>query len=132
METVPKSDARISPPDWLARAGAVVWREVVNSLPANYFRPSDEPLLAAYCTSTACYREAAEIVGRDGMILENDRGTKYANPANAMMLAHASSMAQLAVKLRLCPSARYDREKKGVKGIKDGGGERPWDDRKAA
>jgi P27 family predicted phage terminase small subunit len=129
METVSASDLRPLPPDWLAPACARVWEEIVNSLPASYFRPADYPMLAAYCTSTAFYREAAEIVAREGMILTSERGMKYANPANAMMLAHASAMSQLGTKLRLTPQARIAKGEKAPKGQE---GRRPWDSRAVA
>ena len=132
MDLVEQSDSRPSPPEWLSRAGAVIWGEIVNSLPASYFRPADLPLLGSYCTSTALYIEASEILTRDGMILTNNRGTEYAHPANAIMLQHASSMAQLGTKLRLTPSARIAKGEKSPKGIAGGGGERPWGRNKVA
>lgn len=129
MKTAFPTDARPAAPGWLSPAGAVIWAEIVNSLPADYFRPADMPILASYCTSTALYIEAAEILSKDGMILVNNRGTEYAHPANSIMLQHASSMSQLATKLRLCPSARIAKGKKAPKGQT---GQRPWVEPKVA
>jgi P27 family predicted phage terminase small subunit len=132
VASIGKSDARLSPPDFLARAPAQEWRDIVNSLPAGYFRPSDVPMLAAFCISSACHKELAGIIQRDGLIIESGRGTKIANPASRMMLEHAGAMAQMAIKLRLCPSARYAKGEKPQKGIRGGGGVRPWDEEQVA
>jgi P27 family predicted phage terminase small subunit len=132
VNAVPTSNARIAAPEFLARAPADEWRAIVNSLPAGYFRPSDMPMLAAFCVSAACHKELAEILQRDGLIIESARGTKIANPANRMMLEHAGAMAQMAIKLRLCPSARYTKGEKPQKGVQGGGGPRPWDEEQAA
>lgn len=128
LEAVPKSNARLAPPNFLARAPAREWVEIVNSLPAGYFRPSDVPILAAYCQAAAVHKECIEILAADGLLLKTDKGTKYAHPAHSMMLQQASCMAQLAVKLRLCPSARFTKGEKPQKGIGGGGGKRPWDE----
>jgi P27 family predicted phage terminase small subunit len=132
VRAVAKSDARLDPPAFLARAPAQEWRSIVNSLPAGYFRPSDVPMLAAFCISSACHKELAEIIQRDGLLIESAKGTKIANPASRMMLEHAGAMAQMAIKLRLCPSARYAKGEKPQKGVLGGGGSRPWDDEQVA
>lgn len=126
------TDARPSAPEWLSRAGATIWSEIVNSLPADYFRASDLPLLASYCTSTAHYIEAAQTLERDGMFLVNNRGTEYAHPANSVMLQHAASMAQLGTKLRLTPQARIAKGEKKPTGLAGGGGRRPWGNQEVA
>jgi P27 family predicted phage terminase small subunit len=128
LTAVPASQSRLDPPDFLACAPAKEWRDIVNSLPAGYFRPSDVPMLAAFCISSACHKELAEIIQREGLIIESAKGTKIANPASRMMLEHAGAMAQMAIKLRLCPSARFTKGEKPQKGIAGGGGARPWDE----
>ena len=123
------TDARISPPVDLAPACARAWERIVNSLPADYFRPSDEQILRAYVEADHFRSMAYEELQRDGMFLVTERGSKYAHPAHSMMLQQASCMATLATKLRLCPSARIA---KGEKAPKGQAGHRPWSDAKVA
>lgn len=123
METV-SNDNRPAPPEWLAPAQARKWREIVDSLPASYFRPADYPMLAAFCTAAAAHQEAAEILEREGLIVEGAKGFRFPNPAAAIMSQQSSTMAQLAIKLRLCPSARIAKGEKAPKGVE---GNRPFD-----
>lgn len=100
------TDDRIEPPQSLAKEQADEWRTIVNSLPADYFRPGDAPLLAAFCVASVFHKRAASDIERRGMLLADERGREYINPAHQMLTSQASAMAQMAVKLRLCPSAR--------------------------
>lgn len=123
------TDARPAAPDWLAPAQAREWDLIVNSLPADYFRPSDAPMLAAYCCAAAAHREASEVLDREGLICEGAKGYRFPNPAAAIMSQQSSTMSQLATKLRLCPSARIAKGEKAPKGQV---GNRPWGDAKVA
>lgn len=114
---------RLEPPECLTRAQAREWDSIVKSLPAGYFRPSDVPMLTAFCAAAAIHRECTEIVEREGVICEGEKGYRFPNPAVAMMSQQASTMSQIAMKLRLCPSARIAKGEKAPKGV---GGERPW------
>lgn len=126
LAVVPISGARMDPPAHLSDAEASEWREIVNSLPAAYFRPSDVPLLAAYCTASAIYKQARHHVDEKGLVLIDERGRMTANPASQILTNQASSMAQLAVKLRLCPSARYTPKSAATKTASSGTGKKPW------
>jgi P27 family predicted phage terminase small subunit len=106
MTVVRVTDERIDPPASLTEEQANEWRAIVNSLPADYFRPGDTPLLAAFCIASVFHRRAAEDIERRGIALVNERGNEYVNPSHQMLTSQASAMAQMAVKLRLCPSAR--------------------------
>lgn len=129
MKAAFPSDARLPAPDWLAPAQAREWVEIVNSLPADYFRPSDGPMLAAYCCAAAAHRAASEELESGGLILEGQKGYRFPNPAAAIMSQQSSTMSQLATKLRLCPSARIAKGMKAPKGV---GGTRPWDSAQVA
>lgn len=102
------------------------WRAIVDSLPADYFRPGDAPLLAAFCVASALYKQATALIELHGMVLQDDRGKMQANPAASILTSQASSMAQMAVKLRLCPSARYTEKAVATKTKRAGNG-RPWE-----
>lgn len=128
---VPMSDDRLSPPPHLTEGQAAEWRAIVDSLPADYFRPGDVPLLAAYCVAATFYKRAAAEMESRGMTLMDDKGREYVNPHHNVLTSQASAMAQMAVKLRLCPSARYT-EKSAATKAAAAGGRRPWDDEQAA
>lgn len=128
---VPMSDDRLSPPPHLTADQAGEWRAIVDSLPADYFRPGDVPLLAAYCVAATFYKRAAAEMEARGMTLMDDKGREYVNPHHQVLTSQASAMAQMAVKLRLCPSARYT-EKAAATKAAAAGGRRPWDDEQAA
>jgi len=83
------------------------WKEIVDSLSADFFRPADVPLLRAYVIAATFFDDAAKRMKDDGIVLKSDKGNWQAHPAHAVLTSQASAMAQLAVKLRLCPSSRY-------------------------
>jgi len=70
---------------------------------------------------------AADEMKRDGITIINARGNQMAHPAASILTSQASAMAQMAVKLRLCPSSRTTsartetKAKAGVAAAK-----RPW------
>jgi len=121
------SGKRIEPPDHLNESQADEWHQIVSSLPADYFRPGDVPLLAAFCTASAFYKEAQRLMQEQGLVLIDDRGISRAHPASQILTAQASSMAQMAVKLRLCPSSRYDKNKAAKDQRGAGLSARPWE-----
>jgi P27 family predicted phage terminase small subunit len=127
LSVVRVSGNRLAAPEHLTEAQAGEWRSIVDSLPADYFRPGDVPLLAAYCVAASFYKKAAADVEARGMTLMDDRGREYVNPNHQFLTSQAASMAQMAVKLRLCPSARYTEKTAATKagsGAKTG---RPWE-----
>lgn len=121
------SSARIQPPEHMPLDDQMraLWDEIVRSLPADYFRPGDAPLLAAYCMATVFYMRAAEEI-QEGPTLMDDKGRRYANPAGQLLNTQAAAMAQLAVKLRLCPSARYSTRGASSKTDNAGAANKPW------
>lgn len=132
MSVVVVSDDRLAPPPHLTDAQAAEWRAIVDSLPADYFRPGDVPLLAAYCTAAVFYKRAAAEMDARGMSLVDDKGREFVNPVHQVLTSQASAMAQMAVKLRLCPSARYTEKSAETQSRRAGAGKRPWDERSAA
>lgn len=123
------TNARIEPPQHMTLDADMrqVWDEIVASLPADYFRPGDGPLLAAFCMATVFFTRAAEEVQAHGpMILNPDNGRYYANPAQQLLVTQTSAMAQLAGKLRLCPSARYSTKSASTKTDNAAPSKKPW------
>jgi P27 family predicted phage terminase small subunit len=126
MRVVPMTGQRVQPPAHLTVEQREEWESIVNSLPADYFRPGDIPLLASFCAASALYKKALLMIQEEGIVIELN-GRKYAHPAKDVLTSQASAMAQMAVKLRLCPSARYS-EKSAATKSSGGGSKRPWDD----
>ncbi|MBL8421038.1 MAG: hypothetical protein JNK92_10415, partial [Dechloromonas sp.] len=58
-------------PAGLEGIAADTWRSIVDSLPANYLRPGDLPLLRAYCVAVATWEEAIVLLSIDGNIIDN-------------------------------------------------------------
>lgn len=108
------SDDRIDAPRHLTPEQATEWRAIVDSLPADYFRPGDVPLLTAFCAASALHKQAMLDISTRGMMYENERGNLCQNPATNILATQAASMAQMAIKLRLCPSARYSEKDKSL------------------
>lgn len=107
LTVVQVSETRPEAPESLTEAQAEEWNRIVNSLPPEYFRPGDTPLLAAFCVASVFHQRAAEDLDRRGIALFDVKTAReYVNPSHQLLTSQASVMAQLAVKLRLCPSAR--------------------------
>jgi P27 family predicted phage terminase small subunit len=126
LSVVPMSAARMPPHHSLTEQQAPLWVEIVDSLPADFFRPGDTPLLAAYCKAWSFYLRASAEIEANGVTLEDERGKRYANPASQMVVTQASAMAQMATKLRLAPSSRYSEKSASTRQQTVGGG-RPWE-----
>jgi P27 family predicted phage terminase small subunit len=127
LTVVTLSDERIAAPDGLSDEQRSEWNAIVNSLPANYFRPGDVPLLAAFCVASVFHQRAARDIETRGMTITDDRGREFINPSHQMLTSQASAMAQLAVKLRLCPSARMTGKASQAKTGETAKSSRPWE-----
>lgn len=122
--------ARLEPPEHMALGDDErrVWDDIVRSLPADYFRPGDGPLLVAYCRATVFFEQAADLVSLHGpMILNPDNGRYYANPAQQLMVTQISAMKMLAGALRLSPSSRYSTKSASTKTDNSTRGKKPWE-----
>lgn len=127
LTAVALTDSRLAPPASLTADQVDEWTAIVNSLPADYFRPGDAALLAAFCVAAVFHRKAAQDIEARGMTLVTEKGHEYVNPSHQLLTSQASVLAQLAQKLRLCPSARLTgktAERKNGEGAKAA---RPWE-----
>jgi len=92
------------PPKRLSPEQAKQWRELVDALPATWFRPEMLPMLETYCVSLVRAREIAAQVQALGKSPEpSDAYFKLLDREN---LAHRSIL-HLATKLRLTPQSAY-------------------------
>ena len=126
LSIVKVSGARVPPPEHLTAAQRDEWLLIVNSLPADYFRPGDAPLLGAFCAASALYKEALLMIQAEGIVLDNG-SRRYAHPAKDILTSQGASMAQMAVKLRLCQSARYTEKSAQTKTAAGSTKARPWE-----
>lgn len=121
LAVVPISGARLAPHADLTTKGKKFWTAIVNSLPPDYFRPADVPLLYAYCAATEIKEQADMAVRRNGILINGK-----ANPAIKVGNQQGQLLASLAVKLRLCPSTRLRASSAKLRRAHSGGG-RPWE-----
>lgn len=103
------------PPAGLSEEATATWRAVTESLPPDYFRPSDLPLLEAYCTS-------AELAGKARGWLAK----AFSPEAHRVHREALADLTRLARALRLCPSTRTRADSAALRQPELG--ERPWID----
>lgn len=125
-------DSRPDPWPGLSDAESAYWQNIVSSLPAVWFRPSDLPLLAAYCKAAARHDAEVDSLLTEDSVVSTPTGGVAVNPRLRIVDMSIRQMASLAGKLRLCPSARYDEKKAHTLGKNQSPAARPWEFGKAA
>ena len=108
------------PPLGLSKAATALWVDITESLPDDFFRAGDLPLLQSYCISSDRKNLLDAAILKDGMTHNGD-----INPALRVSRDEATLMASLAVKLRLCQSSRTRPESASLNVVHSG--KRPWD-----
>lgn len=93
---------RLEPPDTLSPTQAALWREIVATKPAEWFKSDAAPVLEAYV-------RAIENARRTQIALDATDPTDITSYRIFADLAmkQANVIAQLATKLRLTPQSRY-------------------------
>jgi phage terminase small subunit len=117
---------RPDPPAHLSGEEADEWRRVVLRMPSGWFRAETHGLLATYCAHVA----NLQLIQNQLRVLR----ASSKNPGDVLQLAalmklhqeESKQIASLAVKLRLAPSARYDRRQAGI-ALRESGGPKPWE-----
>src|SRR5215831_5573494 len=112
---------RPNPPKCLSDEAQAQWKEVIDSLPADYLSSALHPILEAYCCHAVARRKI------DGMVqelAENPEATRA--EYDRLLVMHgreASNMASLAVRLGIASASRVNTAKPiGNIGIK------PWEE----
>ncbi|BAQ16925.1 hypothetical protein [Methyloceanibacter caenitepidi] len=137
---------RPPPPDVLTDEQAEIWRQVVNRLPADWFKAETLPLLEAYCRHAVQSRRVAalieqmELAESERIARKSKKKTRKAKSEDAedddapfpfkdydrllkMQARESGTLASLSVKLRISQSTTYDKSKaKGGSGKKT-----PWE-----
>lgn len=98
----------------------ILWNSITESLPSDFFRAGDLPLLEAYVVSATRKRALDNQLLQEGIMYNGEP-----HPALRISRDEASLMASLAVKLRLCQSSRTRPESASLNVTRDG--KRPWD-----
>jgi hypothetical protein len=118
---------RPKPPAGMPESQCVYWRVVVDSMPADWFRPEQLPLLVQYCR----HNVAADRIAL--MIEEGERRMLSSEPADfdldivsldrllKMQERESRAIATLATKMRLSQQSTYDKSKR-----KPLMGKKPW------
>jgi len=108
--TVPRVDGRPAPlaaPSDLPDAAAKVWRGLTASTPTDHFRASDVPVLRTYCVTAALLEEAEAELAKGAVV--DGKVSPWVNVHERL----SRTLATLALRLRLCPSARQDPKSTG-------------------
>lgn len=102
----PNEIKRPACPAYLPKLAKAKWRQIVKSLPPDWFRPGDLPLLESYCLSYSQVRECQNALEAEGLVHVDHNGVPRANPHVEIMNKARTAQSMLATKLRICPNAR--------------------------
>ena len=117
---------RMKAPPGMAPAAQRVWRTTLASYPVDFFRPCDTTLLKVFCTAAVMVDQAAALIEREGLVVDNGRGRMVANPAVVVMGMATSMLNSTAAKLRIAPNARMRIDVSATKANAQPDSKRPW------
>lgn len=105
---VPINRPRLSPPAGMSAPARALWAEIVGSLKADHFQPSDGPLLRAYCEALLLSQRASHELAVSGPALDGKT-----SPWLALFGKASQTVTSLSARLRLCPQSRFSKDKAG-------------------
>lgn len=114
--------AHITVPNGLSAAEAALWREVVDSKPAEWFGPDSAPLLVEYVRAKITCDQLDELV-KKALGADDSQATEAALRARDR---EAKRLAMLGTKLRLTQQSRYTPQAAATAN-KRAGMRRPWE-----
>ena len=85
-----------------------LWEDLMGSVPSTWFLAGELPLLKAYINTLAKLEKVQASLFDEPVLIETMRGDAKANPYFTVMAQLQSLCTQMAVKLRLTPSMRFD------------------------
>nr|WSS66745.1 phage terminase small subunit P27 family [Streptomyces sp. NBC_01177] len=92
-------------PEWLTEEAAAEWTRVLPGLARlELLKPEDRAALAAYCEAWATFRQATELVQREGLTIEAKQGT-LTHPAVGIARAAGREVRAWAAHFGLTPSS---------------------------
>ena len=90
---------RPSPPKGMTAKSRSIWFRVVESYPADHFKPQHFDLLRMYCGSCVLHKEAEADVFKKGSVITQKNGVTKENPSVNIAVKFESSATRLATKL---------------------------------
>lgn len=120
--TIERLERPVAPHD-LVDEEVEVWASVVGSMPADWFKPENMPLLTQYCRHVVRARHIAEWI-EQATGIPGQLSVKDYDRLLRMQVRESATMGSLAAKMRISQSAiRNDRgnDRKGAVG------KRPWE-----
>lgn len=108
LASEPKPElARPSCPAWLAREAKREWRRIAKELETlGLLTRVDRAALAAYCQCYARWREAEELVAREGLTETTDKGNVIQHPAVGIANKAMAEMRAFLTEFGMTPAAR--------------------------
>lgn len=117
----------LAPPEHLCPAEAAIWREVVDSKPADWFDGPAAQMLSIYCQTVADYddirRQLREISPK---CRETESGFERYMALHRLQDQKLGRSQLLATKMRLTIQSRYRADKAATENDKAAPGARPW------
>ena len=95
-----------NPPAWLVPLALDEWRRIAGCIPDQLVSGVDLQALAGYCDAYAEWREAAEAVGREGMLTTTPGGHVQPSPYTTIRRNARAAMLRLAQDLGFTPASR--------------------------
>src|SRR5262249_1688515 len=93
-------------PKELSPEEAREWREIVDALPADFFRREFQPLMECFVRAICAARDIARRLKAPGLDL------RTLNLLSAMQARETSAIVSLARSMRFTPRARYEKDKR--------------------
>lgn len=93
-------------PAYLTPGATLVWYEIMEAVLADHFQPEDYRALAAYCEACALLERMASDADTEPFTVTDDHGVVKVNPFHTLFKNTTSSIAGLAMRLKLVPSTR--------------------------
>jgi phage terminase small subunit len=97
---------RLRPPESLGEQERAVFLDLVTSTDPRQFRESDLPLLCRYAELVVLAEQAAGELAADGVVIADSKGTRIISPWFQVHASAVRSLAMVATRLKLSPSAR--------------------------
>jgi hypothetical protein len=122
------------PPADLTEPEAVYWRDVTATKPAEWWQADSEILLKSYCRASVQHdRISAAINGISAAKMKSAKGWRQYQSMRRVQASTSIELCTLAMKLRLCPSARYKAERANTidRKVADDN-KHPWQQRRSA
>jgi len=125
---VPLAIRRPAPPERLLQAEAIIWRDVVGAMPADWFTRESYPVLAAFCRHTARADMLAGLLADfTPEWIKVEGGLQRLDKLLAMAARETTTATACARALRLTQQARIQPRGAGRAVANNPAGPRPWD-----